>query len=117
MISAGVKIVMRPATKDVTKEVAVEGGIAAIEGSQAAHKSGEGKLIERYVAFEDIDANYIVKTYVSSRQIRFIKRQTREVLAVLTVPTDPRTHQPLEHHEFIADALANMGIPVISNRK
>ena len=108
---------MRPATKDVTKEVAVEGGIQAIQGTQATHKSGEGKLIERYAGFEEVDADYIVRTYVGSGQIRIMKNQTREVLAVLTVSTDPRTNQPLGFHEFIADALANMGIPVISNGK
>lgn len=119
IISAGIKVVMSSqATKEVTKEVAVEGEIQAIEGNQAARKSGEGKVIERYVEFlEEIKADYIVFTYEGSKQIRIIKKQTREILAVLTVPTDPRTHQPLEHYEFIADALANMGVPVISNRK
>ena len=119
IISAGIKVVMfSQATKEVTKEVAVEGKIAVVEGGQAAQKSGEGKLTERYIElFEEIKADYIVMTYAGSKQIRIIKRQTREILAVLTVPTDPRTHQPLEHHEFIADALANMGIPVISDRR
>ena len=119
IIGAGIKVVMfSQATKEVTKEVAIEGEIRAIEGTQAARKSGEGKLIERYIeSFEEIKADYIVFTYAGSKQIRIIKRQTREILAVLTVPTDSRTHQPLEHHEFIADALTNMGIPVISDRK
>ena len=119
IISAGIKVVMfSQATKEVTKEVAVGGKIAAVEGSQAAQKFGEGKLTERYVEFfEEIKADYIVITYAGSKQIRIIKRQTREILAVLTVPTDPRTHQPLEHHEFIADALTNMRIPVTSDRR
>ena len=119
IISAGIKVVMfSQATKEVTKEVAVGGKIAVVEGSQAAQKSGEGKLTERYVEFfEEIKADYIVQTYAGSKQIRIIKRQTREILAVLTVPTDPRTHQSLDHHDFIADALTNMGVPVISVRK
>lgn len=119
IISAGIKVVMfSQATKEVTKEIAVEGEIQAIEGNQAGRKSGEGKLIERYVElFEEIQADYIVFTYAGSKQIRIIKRQSREILAVLTVPTDPRIHQPLELHEFVANALRNMKIPVITARK
>ena len=117
IISAGVKVVMRPATKDVTKEVAIEKEIAAVEGNQAARKSGEGKLIEKYVAFENIDADYIVKTYAGSKQIRIMKKQTREILAVLTVPTDPLTDQPMEHHDFIAHALGSLGVGVTSGRR
>ena len=85
IISVGVKVVMRPATKNVTKEVAVEAGIQAIEGNQAAQKVGVGKLTERYVEFEDINADYIVYTYASSKQIRIIKKQTREILTVLNL--------------------------------
>ena len=117
IISVGVKVVMRPATRDVTKEIAVGAGIQAIEGNQAAQKAGAGKLTERYVAFEAIDADYIVRTYVGSGQIRIMKNHTREILAVLTVPTDPVTDTPLVEHKFIADALAKMGIPIIPNRK
>lgn len=122
IISVGVKIVMRPATKDVTKEVAVEGGIAAIEGNQAAHKSGEGKLIERYVAFEDIDADYIVYTYAGSKQIRIIKKQSREILAVLKMEAAYRNaitgkRERGSYSRAVSDALASMGIPVIANRQ
>jgi nucleotide-binding universal stress UspA family protein len=121
IISAGIKVVMfSQATKGVTKEVAVEEGILAVEGTQAAHKSGEGKLIERYVEFfEEIKADYIVLTYAGSRQIRIIKRQTSEILAVLEVPRflirDPELRQKRRQHFY--NLLAKMGIPVVYPHK
>ena len=129
IISVGVKVVMRPATKDVTKEVAVEGGIAAVEGSQAAHKSGEGRLIERYAAFEDIEADYIVNTYADSSQIRIMKRQTREILTVLNLSekiiyrenenkiSNRRRTKISNRRKLGADALVSMGIPIIYQPK
>ena len=119
IIGAGVKVVMfSRTTKEVTKEVAVGGKIAAVEGSQVAQKSGEGKLTERYVvSLDEIKADYIVLTYSGSKQIRVIKNQTREILAVLTVPADAITGELLEHHDFIAHALGNMGVAVTSGRR
>ena len=114
IISVGVKVISRPATKEVTKEVAVEGGIQAIEGTQAAHKSGEGRLIERYAAFGDIEADYIVLTYANFRQIRIMKRQTREILASIEVFFV--TEAPALRKQLV-DVLKKMGIPIIYNRK
>ena len=120
IISAGVKVVMfSQVTREVTKEVAVREGIKAIEGNQAAQKSGSGKLTERYVEFEHTDVDYLVYTYVESGQIRIMKKQTREVLAVLTVPIEPitKTHIPLMYHELITDALHSMGIPTYQGKR
>ena len=119
IISAGVKVIMfSQAAKEVTREIAVRGGIAAIEGNQAARKSGAGKLTERYVEFERTDVDYLVYTYLESGQVRIIKNQTREILAVLTVPINPvtKTHIPSMYHEPIADALKNMGIPTYQRK-
>ncbi len=120
IIGVGVKVINRPATKEVTKEVAAEGGIQAIEGNQAVRKSGEGKLTEKYVAFEDIDADYTVQTYASSRQIRIMKNQTREILAVLNLSENLYIEQGNKiayRRKLVADALANIGIPVLYTHK
>lgn len=114
IISAGVKVVMfSQAAKEVTKEISVKEGIAAVKGNQAARKSGAGKLTERYVEFEHTDVDYLVYTYLESGQIRIIKNQTREILVVLTVVINPvtKTHIPSTYYEPIADALKSMGIP------
>ena len=122
IIGAGVKVVMfSQASKEVTKEVAIEGEIQAIEGNKAARKSGEGRLIERYVEFfEEIKADYIVLTYAGSKQIRIIKRQPREILAVLNLSEDlymEKGNQISYRRKLVADALASMGIPVVGSRQ
>ena len=120
IISVGVKVVMRPATKNVTKEVAVEAGIQAIEGNQAAQKVGVGKLTERYVEFEDINADYIVYTYASSKQIRIIKKQTREILTVLNLSENlyiDQANKITYRRKLVVDALVSMGVPIIYTHK
>ncbi len=114
IISAGVKVVSRPATKEITKEVAVEGKIQTIEGNQAAHKSGEGKLIERYAEFADIEADYIVLTYANFRQIRIIKKQTAEILASIEVFFV--TEAPVLRQQLVG-VLKKIGVPVIYTHK
>jgi hypothetical protein len=107
IIGAGVKVVMRPSTKEVTTEKEVQ----ETEGNRAA----EAKLTERYFAWEDVQADYIVQTYVTSRQMKITKKQTREVLAVLVVPT---YHASQEWREKVLyDALAKMGFPVAKKQK
>ena len=100
---------MRPATKDVTTEKTVQGA----EGKQAAGVksilAADAKLIERYFAFEDIDADYIVRTYVTPRQVRIAKRETREILAVLEAPSVPRAGRKQSWPTTIYKTLAKMG--------
>ena len=100
---------MHPATKDVTTEKTVQGA----EGKQAAGVksilAADAKLIERYFAFEDIDADYIVRTYVTPRQVRIAKRETQEILAVLEAFQNDTYHS---WPTTIYKALAKMGIPV-----
>ena len=67
---------------------------------------------------EDIDADYIVYTYAGSEQIRIIKKQSREILAVLNLNyKDAKTGKRVSYSRSVADALANMEIPVIPNRQ
>ena len=110
IISAGLKVVMRPATKDVTTEKIVQGA----EGQQVADvkliQSAEAKLIERYSAFEDIDADYIVLTYVTLEQVKIAKRETREILAILEISKFDRFPS---WRATIHKALVEMGIPVV----
>ena len=114
IISAGIKVVMRPATKDVTMEKTVQ----RAKGKQADDvkliQSADAKLIERYAAFEEIDADYIVQTYVTSRQVKISKRETEEILAVLVA----KQYMDAAGQVYIwqlklKKALAKMGIPVV----
>ncbi len=77
IISSGVKVVMRPSTKEVTTE-------QVLEQSEDTQATGM-KLTERYFEFEKINADYIVQTYATSQQVKITKRETQEVLAVLSL--------------------------------
>ena len=104
IISSGVKVVMRPSTKEVTTEKVLEKS----EDNQAAGM----KLTERYFEFEKINADYIVQTYATSQQVKITKRETQEVLTVLTLTT-PYNSPAIEwRRKFLTRALAKMGIPV-----
>ena len=104
IIGSGVKVVMRPSTKEVTTEETVE----SAKDSQA---SGV-RLTERYFAFEEFSADYIVQTYVSSQQVKITKRETQEVLVVFSLTTPPNTSAAQWRRKFFIRALAKMGIPV-----
>ena len=105
IIGSGVKVVMRPSTREVTTEQVIE----EAKGSKA---SGV-RLTEKYFAFEEINADYIVQTYVSSQQVKITKRETQEVLAILVVDTS-YYNGPTEkwRKEVFTRALEKMGIPV-----
>ena len=113
IISAGVKVVMRPATKEITTEKTVQ----RAKGKQADDvkliQSADAKLIERYTAFEEIDADYIVQTYVTSRQVKISKRETEEILAVLVAKQYMNGAGPYIWQLELKKALAKMGIPVV----
>lgn len=106
IISSGVKVVMRPSTKEITTEKVLE----KTEGNQAAGM----KLTERYFEFEKINADYIVQTYATSRQVKITKRETQEVLTVLALPISYNTPAAEWRRKFFIRALAKMGIPVIN---
>ena len=104
IISSGVKVVMRPSTKEVTTEEVLE----MAEGNQAAGM----KLTERYFEFEKINADYIVQTYATSQQVKITKRETQEVLVVLVLTIPPNSPAAEWRRRFFTRALAKMGIPV-----
>lgn len=105
ILGAGVKVVMRPSTKEVTTEKVTE----ETEGNQASGM----KLTERYFAFDEIDADYIVQTYATSNPVKITKRETQEVLTVLTVQTALHDPAPAEwKRKRFKQVLAKMGIPV-----
>ena len=109
IISAGLKVVIRPTTKDVTMEKTVQGAKGKQDDGRALIQSADAKLIERYSTFEDIDADYIVQTYVTSKQVKIAKRETQEILAVLEISKFDRFPS---WRMTIRKALVEMEIPV-----
>ena len=114
IISAGVKVVTRPAIKEVMTEKAVHGA-EGIQGSGAqAIRAADAKVTERYFAFDDISADYIVQTFANPEQVKFTKRESMEILAVLTPQLDVLNinHRSYPWMSAIHKTLENMGIPV-----
>ena len=114
LLGANVKVVMRPGTKEVRTEETVQGA----EGKQAqgvqSRRQADVKLIESYLQFEEIDADYIVRTYVNSGQVRIAKKETREILAVFGFfPLEDYASKSNRIHK----ALAKMGIPAVSYQR
>ena len=117
IIGAGLKVVMRPATKDVTTEKTVQGAEGKQTDDSALIQSADAKLIERYFgisSFEDIDADYIVQTYVNSRQIKISKRETKEILAIVVAQMYADATGKIQTWQLkLKGALSGMGIPVV----
>ena len=116
LIGAGVKVVQRPATKTVqTEEVKTKNkptSEPALEGKGIA-------VTETFWAYEPTDADYYIQTYSASGQMKVVKTETQEVLAILIMPkvypienADPRrTTTPRETpYTYMARALFNLGI-------
>lgn len=87
IIGSGVRVLQRPTTKEitVTKE-AEKVEIQMLKGGKA-----EMSMVERFYAFDEITADYIVITNAYSNQLRIIKNDTQEVLASFKTSRDPET--------------------------
>ncbi|GEM_PF-4857179 len=103
-ISSGVKVVTRPATKEV--EATKQAAQVDAQSSQAA--GSQATLTERYVAFEDTNADYIIQTYADSKQIKLIRKATKEILLTFELK---RTDRQSEGQVF-RNAMQSIGINV-----
>ena len=102
LIGSGVKVVLRPATKEIKTEQAIQ----QVENEQASVKT----LTERYFMLDEIKADYIVQTYQTSKQVKISKKETGEILTVLLIPDYHNNPQALSSKEIIFNALLRMGI-------
>lgn len=114
IVACGVKVVNRPAPKEIesTKQ-------ATQLGAQSTQVAGaQATLTERYFAFDETDANYIVYTYADTKQIKIVRKETKEILSVFEVTSKykgafgsgPTTTQ--REDEIIRDALKSLGVNV-----
>lgn len=116
IISLGVKVVARPSTKAITETT--EKGIAGAKAEDNKLMTGERghQRVESYVEYTDLKADYIVRTYRNSKQVRIIKRQSEEILASINLSN--YSFYSRDHYRYIiATFLDNMGIPVIGAAK
>lgn len=75
IIAAGVKVILRPVSKEIEKTITTptnDGGSTNI-------------LTERYFELDELNADYLVQTYVTPAQVKISKLSTGEVLAIVNV--------------------------------
>ena len=108
IISAGVKVVSRPALKEVEakKEVGQE------EAKSGEAKGAHGTLTEKYIAFDETNADYIISTYADSRQIKIIKKTSKEILSTFELKAVKRGDETISEDSLVYQALMKLGIPV-----
>lgn len=110
IMSAGARVVDRPGLKEVVTEsklgqAQAEGGVAHSEVRMAGTTEAEAKVTERYFEYEEINADYIVRTYADAKQVRIIKKDTKEILAAIA-------YDPVYGGYKVHKTLESMGIPV-----
>jgi hypothetical protein len=81
LLSSGVKVVTRPATKEI--EATKQAG--QVDAQQSQVSGGALTLTERYWALEDTEADYIVYTYADTRQVTIARKHSKEILASFTL--------------------------------
>ena len=115
LISAGVKVVARPSTKEVMTEKEVHGAEGLQESGARAIRAADAKITERYFAFDDITADYIVETFANPEQVKITKRESMEILAVITPQLDGLNINNTSYSwtSAIHMTLEKMGIPVV----
>ena len=118
IISAGVKVVARPATKEVMTEKEIHGAEGIQESGAQAIRAADAKVTERYLAFDEITADYIVQTFAyPEQQVKFTKKESMEILAVVTEidVLNAKSFKRMANlwQDSIHMTLEKMGIPVV----
>ena len=75
IIAAGVKVVLRPASKEVEETTT----------TPANNGDSTTILTERYFGLDELTADYLVQTYATPTQVKISKLSTREVLTIVNV--------------------------------
>ena len=105
LIASGVKVVRRPALKEIKT-------VQPVGQARNARLPKTTVTSESSYELADIHVDYIVQTYRTSRQVKISKKETGEILTVLVVPEydfDPDVLMPVQK-QIISDTLLHMGI-------
>lgn len=109
LIAAGVKVIQRPATKSVqTEEIKTK-------NKTTSEPAMEGKGIavtQTFRAYEKTNADYYIETNAIAQQMRVVKTDTQEVLAILTMPKvfPIETAETQTPYTYMIKALSALGI-------
>lgn len=103
LIGSGVKVLIRPAHKEVTTE-------RILPEDKSRKEPYETRKIEYTFEYDKLTADYLVQTYYNPRQIKISKVSTREILAVFTILDSTQYHNSHYRRIVIFDALVKLGI-------
>ena len=118
IIACGVKVVQRPGAKRIRTEKSIGG----LEGNQmrdpdasvTSVREADAKRVESYWEYESIDADYLVETYVNNRNVKILKKDTREVLTVFYANDYMEGSIKLSWRYKVYETLRHMGVQVHS---
>jgi hypothetical protein len=110
IIRAGIKVVTRPGTKEVS--VKKEAAQAQKEIDQDVGNVQSQTVEEKYFRWDDTPADYVVFTYSGANRVRFTKKSTREVFASFELPGAATWGGQEKADKIISEALTKLGLPV-----
>ena len=116
IIACGVKVIQRPSAKRITTEKSIGGlegnRVRDPNASSTSVREADAKRVESYWEYETIDADYFVETYVDNRNVKILKKNTREVLAVFYAKGYKKGPVRLTWRHKVHETLEHMGIPI-----
>ncbi len=116
IISCGVKVVKRPSTKRITTEKSIGGSegnrVRDPNASVSSVREADAKRVESYLEYQPTDADYMVQTYGVERQVKILKRDTREVLAIFYAVRYKKGRVWFTWRHKVHETLKLMGIKV-----
>lgn len=126
LITLGLKTISPPTVKEVTKTSGLnvqEDGVVQSDVAQKmtallSGKSAQALSIEEYMAYEDIDADYIISSDEISKRLKIIMVKTKEIVATFTIDNSSSVNvsvKGIRDHAFkkqLQDALIALGITV-----
>ena len=114
IISCGVKVVKRPSTKRIRTEKSIGGlegnRVRDPDASLTSVREADAKRVESYWEYESIDADYLVETYVGKRNVKILKRDTREVLTVFYANDYVEEGARFSWRHKVCQTLKHMGV-------
>lgn len=116
LIGAGVSVKARPSVKAVSEERELEKSAVQSDRSSAEGQKAEATLIEAYMTYGEIEADYIVQTYADGDQVRIIKGQGDEVIASFQIKEVMSAQEVNSTNKTIREALNALGFDVKEER-
>lgn len=117
IISSGVKVVRRPGAKEVTAEKSIGGvegdRLQSHDAASTSIRKADAKLTERYLEYDEVDADYLVQTYATEKHVKISNLGTREILAVFHAERYFSSDGSLKSlRQKVNETLVSLGIPV-----